>query len=930
MKRLLLFLLTPRRCVSLIAATLCTLTAAATSHSLNGDWIFRLAESESEGDSLVAAGFGSTDFDTAGFVPTIVPSCWAVMGFEEPVYRVNFEKDDHPHREGFYVRRFSVPNDMHGKRLLLCFGGVWASAEVWVNGKRMGRHDSGFTSFSYDITDAVTTAGSNTLAVRVRQVYPGYQCDTYDDWSLGGIYRDVTLKATPAKRYIERVTARTAFEPGYEDATLSVDVMVADRHKTTLPGNYPSPAKGYTVKVTLLDERGSVAYEGAAKVRGHCGTGKQTTVRLPLKSPKKWTAETPYLYDMRVELAEDGKTTCQYREKTGIRQVEIRNKTLLLNGQPVTLRGVNRHDEHPDVGRATDRRHWLEDLTLMKRNNVNFVRACHYQHAKGFIEMCDSLGMYVGAEVSLGGAGEMMYGTDFLPQVMLRVGETVLRDLNNPSIIYWSIGNEDPFTDMHLLAAKAAKAFDPTRPTLLPWNADNDLPTDIDMLSVHYWTAAEYDSLAATASRPIITTEYAHAYGTQRFGGMEECWKALTRHSAGAGGAVWMWADQGIRTPIRKTPSRKDLAKDDDYLRLEGEGWDGVTDAYRQPTRDLLELRAVYLPIQPVTDTVAVTDGKAEIPMRNGYDFTDMSTTTLRWTAFIDGRATNSGEARLSATPHTAATLHINTKEKTIKEGETAYAVIDVIDADGNLLGRKAVTLDYGEKRTKAKVKDIAVEYSRQTGLPSRIGSAIVSLRPTVWHKLSDGDCTVKNARYAKGATPEDFTAKVLRVSETQEGMTSSVEYAIVEANSILAEYASRRNTDGSVTVEYAITPRLQTTLVPMVGLAVELANGISPSRWLGKGPDEAYPNKQAAPVMGVWDAKGFTSCRRADWIEMGDVRVTTHGGYIQHDSATDGSIRILSRVLGRPEKGRLNAEGHKIRNGVTYRGMVTFSRAKQ
>ena len=426
-----------------------TVTQAQTSVTITGnsEWLFKYAATAAEADRLVNDGFYKPDYVATGFSKVYVPSNWAVQGYEEPVYRGFSDKSkagnqlDDQASEGLYIKRFVLPTDFVGKRILLHFGGVWNSAEVWLNGRRLGRHDSGYTSFSMDVT-GIATKGQNTLAVRVRQVYPGYKTDTYDDWTLGGIFRDVTIEAMPKRRWLDRVTAITTFNKSYTDAHLQLKMMVADDNKNTLPGNYRSPGEPYQLHVTLKAPDGKVVANETYHCASHTANYREQDKTLTIHDARKWTAETPWLYTLCVELIDGGKVTQTHKERIGLRQVEVKNGVLTMNGQPIKLRGVNRHDEWPSVGRATTREHWLKDLTLMKQANINYIRAAHYQHAKGFIEMCDSMGMYVGAEVSLGGAANLMFSPSFVGPVMLRAYETVMRDLNNPSIIYWSVGNE--------------------------------------------------------------------------------------------------------------------------------------------------------------------------------------------------------------------------------------------------------------------------------------------------------------------------------------------------------------------------------------------------------------------------------------------------------------------------------------------------------
>lgn len=515
--------------------------------NLSGTWQFAFAANQKEADRLER--FYTSDFAKSKFKSTPVPSNWALLGYEEPVYR-GFK--DNQAGEGFYVREFTIPQDWKDKRILLHFGGVWSSAEVWLNGNELGRHDCGYTSFAFDVTNKLKVDEPNKLAVRVRQITREYKFDVCDDWTWGGIYRDVTLEAMPAKRWIDDVVVQTTFDHLFQDANLDIRVMISDKHKNTLPGNYPSPGEPYKLCFTLTDKEGKEVAQRQMAIPAHVSTDREICLSLPVEAPHQWTAETPYLYSLKVELLEKEAVTHTRMERVGFRQISTDGGVFRINGQAVKLRGVNRHDEHPDVGRATTRKQWLEDLTLMKAANINYLRLSHYTPAEGFIELCDSMGMYVGNEVTLGGAGDLMYDPSFSGAVLQRSYETIVRDINKPSIIYWSIGNEDPLTSLHMVSVKLVKALDPTRPVLLPWRPEEWLPKEVDILAPHYWNPQEYDRLAGHSGRPVISTEYTHAYGNDAFGGLEARWKALTKHPAGAGAAVWMWADQGVKTPVRK------------------------------------------------------------------------------------------------------------------------------------------------------------------------------------------------------------------------------------------------------------------------------------------------------------------------------------------------------------------------------------------
>ncbi|MBQ3070535.1 MAG: glycoside hydrolase family 2 [Tidjanibacter sp.] len=914
---------------------------AQTKIDLNGEWQFYFAKDLAEADALTSARFYAKEYSADEFVATLVPSNWAVLGYEEPVYRT-FAKDHTS--EGLYRKSFTLPENVAENRVLLHFGGVWSSAEVWLNGVWVGRHDSGYTSFAIDVTESVV-AGENLLAVRVRQNYPGHQSDTYDDWSLGGIFRDVEVEMMPRGRWIDKVTAVTDFDKKFEDAQLQLHIMVSDRHKNTLPGNYRSPGEPYGLLITLDDASGNRVAERLLDVESHTSTDRELHETLSIIAPKHWTAETPNLYTLTVALLEKGEIAHRVCHKIGFREISTADGVLRVNGVGVKLRGVNYHEEYPDVGHATTREQMLADLKLMKQANINYVRACHYQHNKHFIELCDSMGMYVGGEISLGGADLRMYNPNYVGAIMTRTIETVNRDLNAPSIIYWSVGNEDSFTELFLQAAKVCKAIDPTRPTLLPWNASEELPSEIDILAPHYWTANEYDSLAMISKRPIITTEYVHAYGNYRFGSLEACWKSLTKHPAGAGGAVWMWADQGLKTPTKKDMKRfGSIEKNDPYLRIGSEGWDGITDSYRRPMRDYWEVQAVYCPVYPAEQSVRYSSKKIVVPFRNDYDFISTDALTIDYRLMLDEEILCEGSAVLDAAPHSVGNVVVPTDGLKVVEGEPCYIHFTIRNNEGVVLGRKAVEvvmpmpkedpvvapieLNESDERVTVKVAEKIYTFNPADGMLLTAGDAIRGMRPAIWHRLNDGDHIIKNRKFAAGVSFERYTSTLKRfdVSRCDDSVviTAAADYVIDAANSFSAEYTYTITSDGSLKVDYAITPTVQTSLLPIVGIALKTKPSSAVSRWYGLGPDDAYPNKQAAPILGVWSAADFTGTRAARWVDVGASRIECNG-YIDRDKVDSPELRIVHHVLGRSEKGRLNYPEYRIISGKTYSGSFTI-----
>jgi beta-galactosidase len=294
--------------------------------SLNGTWQFAFAAHAA--DAAALSSFYKPGFDLASFHPTPVPSNWAMLGYEVPVYKP-FKTEA---SEGFYTRTFAPPADWKEKRILLHFGGVWSSAEVWVNGVNMGRHDSGFTSFAMDVTTQLKFDGENRIAVRVRQETHDYLFDDNDDWSLGGIYRDVWLEGMPATRWITDIETRTTFDYQFRDADLAIRTLVNDSR--TWPAK-PAPPFDYEMRFRLMAPDGNLVEERKLKIELHGGNGRDIPITMHLAAPLPWTAETPNLYTLRVELLEEGKVAHWRSVPVGFRQISTANGVFRINGQAV-------------------------------------------------------------------------------------------------------------------------------------------------------------------------------------------------------------------------------------------------------------------------------------------------------------------------------------------------------------------------------------------------------------------------------------------------------------------------------------------------------------------------------------------------------------------------------------------------------------------
>lgn len=927
--------------------------------SLDGEWQFRLAPNAAAAERLV--GFHAAGFVAEGFSPIPVPANWALHGFEEPIF-INASD-----AEGFYLRRFNAPADAGAARTLLHFGGVWQSAEVWLNGRHLGLHESGFTAFSFDVSSQLKPGEVNLLAVRVRQKGKYWRMDQNDDWSLPGIYRSVRLEFQPKPFNLDRLEIVTDFDADYRDAELRVRALVA-RYEKGHP--WLSVSDPVEVRAVLSDRTGAEVQRASALVRiTGARTARDVPLTLRVAAPAPWTAETPHLYNLKVELLVAGTIVHTRTERVGFREISTAGGILRLNGRPIKLRGVGRHDLNYEVGRATRPQDWLADLRAMKAANINMVRTAHYPPAEGFLKLCDELGMYVMDEVPFCLADEELADPSFLSQALLRVHETVARDRNRPSVIVWALGNEDPLTETQILCARTLKGTDPTRPILLPWRAEADLPPEIDILAPHYWTAEEYDRLAAAATRPIITTEYTHAVGPDDFGGLADRWRSLGRHPAGAGALIWEWADQGLRRPVNGRPvyeAVRDLAKypargndlvlhrrlgPNEIIDVHGVyGGDGIVDADLTPQRDYWETKAVYSPVQVLTECAAFTPGQPEVSIRmhNTYDFTDLSTVRATWTLFRDTEKLADGTVALSCPPHAETTVAVPTAAIPARAPAGAYYLhLAFIDPAGHEITRHSVRL--GELPPKAthpvgSAGKPLVTRDPQTVTVRACGSSyafdvasgqlasvdwagvrvVQGADLAVWRPPTDSECRPFAGRkvqqpwhtFLQGMPAK---ARQFDVSETGEGVrvTATTDYQGDGENTVAVDYHYEITAAGALRVRFAVRPAIvDADALPEVGLELCVADAVRELAWLGLGPGDSLPNRRASALFGRWKlaldgaAGSFRPRSGVEWLEVGlaggaQVRVDGLAGF-RVMPGLDGRqrLRVLSHQAGAWVKG--------------------------
>ncbi|MEE8573384.1 MAG: glycoside hydrolase family 2 TIM barrel-domain containing protein, partial [Gemmatimonadota bacterium] len=606
--------------------------------SLNGPWKFHWVSDPADRPP----DFFRADFDDGSWDEIPVPSNWELLGYGIPIYTdipYPFPPDpprvpDHWNPVGSYRRSFTVPDDWAGMQVFVHFGSVKSAMYVWMNGQAIGYSQGSKMPAEFNITRFLKP-GANTLAVQVYRFSDGAYLEGQDYWKISGIERDVFLVAVPSV-HIRDFWARPELDAEYVDGLLTIDVE--------LRSVLARPVSAYRLTAELLDRNGDPAFDVPLTTTfalEAAGTD-WVTLQGAVPSPRKWTAETPDLYTLVLTLADDeGRTLQVIPARVGFRTVEIRDGMLQVNGVPVTLRGVNRHEHDPHTGRVMSDELMLRDIELMKRYNVNAVRTSHYPSDPRWYDFADEYGLYIVDEANI-----ESHGMGYDPQVTLgndpawkaahldRTIRMVQRDKNHPSVIIWSLGNEGgDGVNFEATSAWIHRA-DPSRP--VQYERAIQRP-HVDIYAPMYARIPHLlDYASEPRDRPLIMCEYAHAMGNS-VGNLQDYWDVIEAHDQLQGGFIWDWADQGLYAETWQGEPFWAYGGDYGPPGVPSDGnflINGLVQPDRTPNPHFEEVRKVYqnIRIRPVSLE------SNRIRIVNRHDFTDLAEFTASWELSADTR----------------------------------------------------------------------------------------------------------------------------------------------------------------------------------------------------------------------------------------------------------------------------------------------------
>ncbi len=867
--------------------------------SLDGLWRFAFAP----GVDAAPKGFFRPQFDVSRWKQIKVPADWQAEGYDKPRYNnINYPFPANrpliPHATnpvGSYRRDFDLPAGWNGSDVILHIGAAGSAYYVWVNGARVGYSEDSKLPSEFDATPFLRP-GRNTVAIQVYRWSDGSYIEDQDFWRVSGIERSVWLMAAPKARVAD-FFAKAGLAANGTDGTMDLTVSTT------------AAAAGHSVRATIFDGTRTLFMRSAAV------TTARTVMSGTVTGVRPWSAESPDLYTLLIELVDGrGRTLQATARRIGFRTVTVRDGMVMVNNRPVFIRGVNRHEHDPVTFHVISEASMRRDLALMKRNNVNAVRTSHYPNDERLYDLADEYGLYVMDEANIeshayygpGRAGPAAQKTFWMGHDpaweaahISRITNMVERDKNHPSVIFWSLGNESGVGPTFEKAAAKVRALDPTRlVSFLGWSAADDFKI-VPYSDVY---APMYDSVPKMLEyvrrtefrQPMIQCEYAHMQGNSG-GNLKEYWDAIYAHPDRLqGGFIWDWVDQSM---YRYTADgRRYWGDGGQYGANPGgeiEFGDGLLQADRTPNPQLYELRKVYAPIA----FEAVDAASGRIRIRNQHDFRDLSGFALDWEVMENGVPIAHGPVpAVQVAARRDAVVDLDLPRLPTRPGaeyllmvraRTRADSVPLVPADTvmaweqfSLAGAlpapplaQTGTVTVVETATAVilSADKARLTIGRQTGLVdySANGTALLAGgTPNFYRALTDNDIgTGPGKTHGIWKTMSDVReVRRLTVERQDDGAIGvSLEFRTGsgEANVIVCYTMTG---DGAVAVDHWFRP--ETTALPdplRIGLAYTMPALFKTVEWYGRGPHESYQDRKTSAAVGLW--RGAIADQNHDYI---------------------------------------------------------------
>ena len=896
--------------------------------SLEGTWKFNWVANADERPT----DFYKTDLDDSKWNNIQMPGNWEMLGYGQPEYvnvgfawRGHFDqqppavptKDNHV---GSYRREINIPSNWDGKRVIAHFGSVTSNIYLYVNGKFAGYAEDSKVAAEFDITPFLKK-GKNLIAFQTFRWCDGSWCEDQDFWRLSGPARENYLYARSKDHRLLDVRVETDLKNNYKDGYLNITAKVQGNTLAYF-GLYDPDGKEVIVTGTDNVRNGVAKYQ------------------LRVKNVRKWSAETPNLYTLVVSPIQNGGMYLPYeivQVKVGFRKVEIKNKQFLVNGQPVLLKGANRHEIDPDEGYNLSEQRMIQDIMMMKRMNINAVRTCHYPDDPRWYDLCDKYGLYVVAEANQESHG-FQYGDDaaakkpeFAKQIMERNQHNVSMFFNHPSIVTWSMGNETVMGDNFLQAYKWIKSQDKTRPVQYE-QARRGEGTDIFCPMYYPVAASEKYAKDPNSPMPLIQCEYNHTMGNSG-GNLSDYWNLIRKYPILQGGFDWDFVDQALHRNIVKPMSILPYKMNNEELRKIEYCYGGDYNKY-DPSDNNFNCNGIIGPdrqMNPHAYEVAyqyqniwakmVNAETGEVSVHNENFFRDLSNYALAWSLEEDGVETQNGTiADLDVPAQQTKNFTIPYDKSKIKGKEVflnidfrlkeaeplltagqvmAYAQLPVVTkqaCSGDC--SKMLAQGHGKKKMKLAAKkdnvvavttpNLTFKIDRSTGLISEYaynGKSLLgeggTLKPNFWRAPTDNDMGAGLQKKFKAWKNPQMNLKNIDVKKDKKtnSVTILTSFDMPEVQGQMdITYVVFANTGAvKVTEDFKATEGAKVSDMFRFGMLMQMPYTMEKSNYYGRGPIENYSDRKDCMRIGVYtddaDNQYFPYIRPQESGTKSDIR---------------------------------------------------------
>ena len=896
--------------------------------SLEGTWKFNWVANADERPT----DFYKTDLDDSKWNNIQMPGNWEMLGYGQPEYvnvgfawRGHFDqqppavptKDNHV---GSYRREINIPSNWDGKRVIAHFGSVTSNIYLYVNGKFAGYAEDSKVAAEFDITPFLKK-GKNLIAFQTFRWCDGSWCEDQDFWRLSGPARENYLYARSKDHRLLDVRVETELKNNYKDGYLNITAKVQGNTLAYF-GLYDPDGKEVIVTGTDNVRNGVAKYQ------------------LRVKNVRKWSAETPNLYTLVVSPIQNGGMYLPYeivQVKVGFRKVEIKNKQFLVNGQPVLLKGADRHEMDPDEGYNVSEQRMIQDIMMMKRMNINAVRTCHYPDDPRWYDLCDKYGLYVVAEANQESHG-FQYGDDaaakkpeFAKQIMERNQHNVSMFYNHPSIVTWSMGNETVMGDNFLQAYKWIKSQDKTRPVQYE-QARRGEGTDIFCPMYYPVASSEKYAKDPNSPMPLIQCEYNHTMGNSG-GNLSDYWNLIRQYPILQGGFDWDFVDQALHRNIVKPMSILPYKMNNEELRKIEYCYGGDYNKY-DPSDNNFNCNGIIGPdrqMNPHAYEVAyqyqniwakmVNAETGEVSVHNENFFRDLSNYALAWSLEEDGVETQNGTiADLDVPAQQTKNFTIPYDKSKIKGKEVflnidfrlkeaeplltagqvmAYAQLPVVTkqaCSGDC--SKMLAQGHGKKKMKLAAKknnvvavttpNLTFKIDRSTGLISEYaynGKSLLgeggTLKPNFWRAPTDNDMGAGLQKKFQAWKNPQMNLKNIDVKKDKKtnSVTILTSFDMPEVQGQMdITYVVFANTGAvKVTEDFKATEGAKVSDMFRFGMLMQMPYTMEKSNYYGRGPIENYSDRKDCMRIGVYtddaDNQYFPYIRPQESGTKSDIR---------------------------------------------------------